>query len=248
TAGKELTMSDPGSAQDESNLGQSLRVTHYLKLDGIIDLVGESQLLQDQNSILDVTSSGYLERDQQGTANLFNYNYWSSPVSAVNTTANNTAYSISSVLRDGTNTNNPINLSWTGAYNATGATNPISISRRWLYAFYNGASNTYSEWDYIAENGTLATGLGFTMKGSGVGNPVSDVQNYVFIGKPHNGTLSNLISSGNEILIGNPYPSAIDADEFILDNIPGGNAGTTSSFDGSLYFWVHYTSNATHVL
>src|SRR5690606_31200135 len=183
TAGKELTMSDPGSTQDESNLGQSLRVTHYLKLDGIIDLVGESQLLQDQNSILDVTSSGYLERDQQGTANLFNYNYWSSPVSAVNTTANNTAYSISSVLRDGTNTNNPMNISWTGAYNATGATNPISISRRWLYAFYNGASNTYSEWDYIAENGTLATGLGFTMKGSGVGNPVSDVQNYVFIGK-----------------------------------------------------------------
>jgi hypothetical protein len=34
---------------------------------------------------LDVTSAGSIERDQQGS-NKYNYNYWSSPVSPINTT------------------------------------------------------------------------------------------------------------------------------------------------------------------
>ena len=33
--------------------GQSLRVTNYLSIDGTLDLVGESQLLQDTGSIVD---------------------------------------------------------------------------------------------------------------------------------------------------------------------------------------------------
>ena len=252
-ATRELTITSPGT-QDETNPGTGLWVTHYLDLDGIIDLIGESQLVQKRytsaqvnESILDANSSGYLERDQQGTSNLYNYNYWSSPVSAVNPSTNNAPYNIGGVLRDGTNSANPQNISWTGSYNATGAV-PIGISRRWLYAFRNNISNTYSEWAYLAETGTLNPGLGYTMKGSGVGNPVSDVQNYVYIGKPHNGTITNPISSGNEVLAGNPYPSAIDANEFIYDNIPGGNQGTSGSIDGTLYFWVHYLSNNTHIL
>jgi hypothetical protein len=66
----------------------------YLKLDGKIDLVGMSQLVQTAESDLDVTSAGSIERDQQGQSNKYNYNYWSSPVSPINTTANNTNYSI----------------------------------------------------------------------------------------------------------------------------------------------------------
>jgi hypothetical protein len=86
------------------------------------------------------------------------------------------------------------------------------------------------------------------MKGSGVGDPEDDVQNYVFMGKPHNATISNPLTAGNNALLSNPYASAIDSHEFIRDNIPGGNPGTTASFNGTLYFWVHYTSNDTHVL
>jgi hypothetical protein len=52
----------------------------YLKLDGKIDLVGMSQLVQTAESDLDVTK-GSIERDQQGQSNKYNYNYWSSPVS-----------------------------------------------------------------------------------------------------------------------------------------------------------------------
>ena len=48
----------------------------YLKLDGKIDLVGKSQLVQTTNSDLDISSVGSIERDQQGQSNRFNYNYW----------------------------------------------------------------------------------------------------------------------------------------------------------------------------
>uniref|UniRef100_UPI0019539033 LamG domain-containing protein n=1 Tax=Psychroserpens algicola TaxID=1719034 RepID=UPI0019539033 len=250
TANKVLAISDPGTAQDETNDGQSLRVTHYLKLDGNIDLLGESQLLQDEGSVLDVTSSGRLERDQQGTANLYNYNYWSSPVSAASITSNNNPYSIASVLKDGTNSATPLDLLWTTAHDAIPSTTPITQSSRWLYAFENYPEDTYAAWRGLSEGDILATGLSFTMKGSGAGDPIVDVQNYVFTGKPNNGTITTPVTVGNQALIGNPYPSAIDANQFIRDNLPGasGNPGSTQSTDGTLYFWEHYTSNFTHVL
>lgn len=81
TAGK-LTIADPvATTPIENNDGQGLWITHYLKLNGTIDLVGESQLVQKRyfpsqfiESMLDVASTGYIERDQQGKRNSFNYN------------------------------------------------------------------------------------------------------------------------------------------------------------------------------
>uniref|UniRef100_UPI003513D85E LamG-like jellyroll fold domain-containing protein n=1 Tax=uncultured Winogradskyella sp. TaxID=395353 RepID=UPI003513D85E len=246
---KELTIRDPFTPNDETNAGQFLRITRYLRLDGIIDLVGESQLVQDENSILDNASLGKLERDQQGTTNLYNYNYWSSPVTSQGAN-NNSPYSVNSVLRDGTNTNaaNLQSINWIGGYDAV-PTSPISLPSYWIWSYENYLEDTYSAWNPIGPNGSLSPGLAFTMKGSGAS---STYQNYVFTGKPNNGTITNIISSGNQVLAGNPYPSAIDANEFIKDNLPAyasdANPGTSGSIDGSLYFWEHYVSNVTHIL
>nr|WP_242133148.1 HYR domain-containing protein [Aestuariivivens marinum] len=261
----ELTITNTTGAQDETNPGHALYLTHYLKLEGLIDLIGESQLIQKRyyfdhdgnpnnndvthqlnGSILDLASNGHLERDQQGQSNYFNYNYWSSPVSPTY----NSAYNVSTVLKDGTDTNNPLPLLWTNGYNANastynGSTQGVTLSRRWLWAFKNNPINVYANWEYLQETGMLTPGLSFTMKGSGASG---SEQNYVFDGLPHNGTITTPITFGNEALVGNPYPSAIDAREFIKDNIPGGNPGTSASFDGALYFWVHYNTNNTHVL
>jgi large repetitive protein len=84
--------------------GNALYITHYLLLNGVIDLNGESQLLQPPGSIIDSNSSGKLQRDQQGTANSYNYNYWSSPVSE---NGSNAAYTVAGVLRDGTDPASP---------------------------------------------------------------------------------------------------------------------------------------------
>ncbi|EMQ94286.1 hypothetical protein D778_00848 [Xanthomarina gelatinilytica] len=246
----EFSIEDPNTPLNENNEGQMLWVTKYLKLDGKLDLVGESQLVQKryntiqfEDSAFDNTSTGYIERDQQGTSNPFNYNYWSSPVAPNNAALDNSnSYSIGSVLRDGTITvQNPINrfIAWTGNYTAS-ASNPAQISNRWLYAYINNPSNDYYSWEYISNTGTIPIGLGFTMKGSG--NATAN-QNYVFLGKPNNGTISSPIGALQQSLVGNPYPSAIDSKEFILDNGPSG----TNSITGTLYFWEHYTSNATHI-
>ena len=88
------------------------------------------------------------------------------------------------------------------------------------------------------------------MKGSGVGNPSADVQNYVFTGKPNNSNILTDIGANSEAVVGNPYPSAIDIREFIKDNIPGGDGDpnrTSGSISGDIYLWEHYISNTTHI-
>jgi hypothetical protein len=218
--------------------GQSLRITDYLIINGTLDLVGESQLLQDSNSIVDYTGTGNLQRDQQGTSNLFNYNYWGSPVSI-----NGLNFNVGSILFDGS-TANPQAINWTTNHNATGSVNPITLSSRWIYTYEDTPGADYFDWVYKGQNNPIDIGLGFTMKGSGVGDPVTDNQNYVFIGQPNNSDITIPISAPYQALIGNPYPSAIDANQFIIDNGPSG----TNAIEGSLYFWEHSTTNNSHVL
>ena len=215
-----------------SNDGIGLTVTHYLKLDGTIDLEGESQLIQTDRSDFDVASTGTLERDQQGYSNTFLYNYWCSPVAPTS----NSTYNVTDVF------NNVGFL--TSGYNGTNS--PVQNADYWIWKYTNRPNDSYSEWQHLRSTGSLSVGEGFTMKGPGTGTPD---QNYEFLGQPNNGDFSLAISVDNEYLIGNPYPSAIDANQFILDNISttdGGN-NTTNVINGALYFWDHFTNNSHYL-
>ncbi|WP_333875880.1 LamG-like jellyroll fold domain-containing protein, partial [Flavobacterium sp.] len=209
-----------------------IELTHYLKLDGKIDLVGKSQLVQTVNSDLDVTSSGSIERDQQGQSNMYNYNYWSSPVSSINNSTINHGFTVAGVMKDGT-TAIPQNLNWTNSINSS-ATSPITLSSYWIFKFQN-LTNSYANWTAVGPNGTLLACQGYTLKGSNSPNPF---QNYTFVGKPNNGPITSVVAPDNLNLCGNPYPSAIDADKFIDDNI--------GSITGTLLFWEHYNTNYSH--
>jgi len=245
-----LTIANDAGPDNENNSGQGLTISHYLRLNGNIDLVGESQLVQNEGSILDESSSGYLERDQQGTENSFNYNYWTSPVSAQESTTNS-GYIIKNILKDGTDSNNPQTLSFEyphthadGDYNGN-----KRISTYWLHKFH-GTANVYGEWRWIGANSNLEAAEGFTMKGTSGLAQITDRQNYVFRGKPNNGTIMRNISDQENRLLGNPYPSAIDADQFIRDNLKDVDGGDNSQniFNGALYFWDHFGAENTHVL
>ncbi|MCK0109378.1 choice-of-anchor D domain-containing protein [Flavobacteriaceae bacterium S0825] len=232
--------------------GNGLTVTHYLELDGTIDLEGESQLIQTNLSDLDATSSGTLERDQQGTADLYTYNYWAAPVGVSNATTNNNNYTLPDVLNDGTTPATPLGISWlTSGYDGTSGS-PVGIADYWIWKYANQLTDNYPSWQHVRSTGSLQPGEGFTMKGtSNTGGAISTEQNYVFNGKPHNADITLTLSAGNDYLIGNPYASAIDADEFIKDNIstsshPDGRAGS-DIIDGTLYFWEHFASS-THIL
>ncbi|SDS65910.1 Por secretion system C-terminal sorting domain-containing protein [Formosa sp. Hel1_31_208] len=234
------------AGNNTAKTGYGLTVTHYLKLNGKIDLQGESQLIQIADSDLDVASSGSLEKDQQGTRDMYTYNYWSSPVGVTSTTSNNTSYNVSNVFKDGTNPLTPQNINFiTNGYDGTSGS-PIGIADYWIWKFVNQTSGDYSSWQHVRSNGTLNPGEGFTMKG--VANTSGNVtleQNYTVNGKPNNGSISLPINAGNDYLVGNPYASAIDAHAFIQDNAPTIDApGNTT---GTLYFWEHW-GGGSHVL
>ncbi|WP_084142371.1 LamG-like jellyroll fold domain-containing protein [Psychroserpens burtonensis] len=219
----------------DASAGNGLTVSHYLKLDGKIDLEGQSQLVQGIGSDLDPTSSGTLEKDQQGTADLHTYNYWSSPVGETNATTNNNSYSVADVMYDGVNPINFINSGYDGSDGST-----ITIADYWIWKFANQLDYDYSAWQHMRRNGTLLAGEGFTMKGPGSGTIV-DQQNYVFLGKPNNGDINLTLNAGNDYLVGNPYPSAINANTFITDNGPTiAGSGADPLISGTLYFWEHW--------
>ncbi|AUC83632.1 MAM protein [Lacinutrix sp. Bg11-31] len=222
-----------------TNLGNGLTVSHYLKLDGKIDLNGESQLIQTLNSDLDATSSGTLERDQQGTLDFYTYNYWSSPVGATNSTSNNNSYTLPQIYNDGSDPNAPLNINFiTNSYNGTPSSlgTPIGIADFWIWKYANLSTNYYN-WQHVRSTGSMLTGEGFTMKGvTDTSNNVSLEQNYTLEGKPNNGAITLNIDNESDYLVGNPYASAIDADKFILDN-----TDTT----GAIYYWEHF-GGGTH--
>jgi uncharacterized protein YjdB len=229
-------------------------------ISGDIRLTGQAQLVQAGIAANSSTGSGKLLRDQKGKKNSFNYNYWSSPVSP----GSNTPYVINTVLRDGTdvttNPFSPTNITFGSAFDFADSPNlgAIQITDRWIWS-YNAQLilgdewATYYQWYHVTSNGTLKVGEGYTMKGTGGAATIDATQNYTFIGKPNSGTITLNMIKDNSYLIGNPYPSALDADEFIKDNIKetvnskvGRN--TENRFSGVLYFWDHFGLSNNHYL
>ena len=271
-AGK-LTIDGSTNMSTGTGTGQSLWITNYLKLNGIIDLEGESQLVQKRygtynasynfsttqfsESVFDEASSGYIERDQQGQKNSFNYNYWSSPVTRQGA-ANNAPYKLSDVLWDGTYSANLRNIDFVdGAYSADtpNGTNPIKITSRWIWTYRAtiGADlwANYYQWVNVGYWGSIKVGDGYSMKGTGGAAPINATQNYVFVGKPNSGDITTTQLNPNQTyLIGNPYPSALDANEFIRNNGKDcvGCTGSANVFDGTLRFWDHFGLSNNHLL
>ena len=215
-------------------------------LDGDLRLVGGAQVIQTHiGTNLNSSVSGNLLKDQQGNFSVYGFNYWSSPVN------NSGVFSLSGGLFDGTDAAlNPFTsqqvlfnsgLPYDGLPSVVdgsgNVTTPLTINTSWLYKYSRG-SGSVAEWIKVDENSNLVTGEGFIMKGTSTTNAS---QNYVFKGNiPNDGTYQFAISAEEYLLIGNPYPSAIDTDEFIKDNISvssGGN-GATDVIYGTLYFWV----------
>lgn len=89
---------------------------------------------------------------------------------------------------------------------------------------------------WVAASGTMTPALGYIARG----NPLVE-----FSGTPNNGNYTvavtkNAVTGVGWNLIGNPYPSSIDATAFMAVNGP---AGSNPVVMGSLYFWDDDASN-----
>jgi len=200
----------------------------------------EGQLIQG-NEVSSNTGIGELSVYQTGNASNYTYNYWCSPVGNNSNLFGNESARVNLIdeathiitVQDPEGLTSSTDAGFTSNFN--GFSSPsLTISNRWLYTF--NTSNDYTDWNYVGASSPILPGLGFTMKGvMGTSN-----QLYDFRGKANNGTISNIITADEFTLIGNPYPSAVDALRFIhdpqntnLNNGPSPQPTTT----GALYFW-----------
>ncbi|AUC74469.1 GEVED domain-containing protein [Olleya sp. Bg11-27] len=219
--------------------------TWYLEINGTIDLLEDSQIIQTTQSDLVTDNDGNIFRRQEGLANKYRYNYWGSPVGKtqatsisdnnLSTNTSNSAFNLS-LLKD--NVFTP--MEFTTSYDELG-----KISTYWTYIYQSGVS--YYSWVNIGAAYDVPSGFGYIHKGTGIGT--TDFQ-YIFDGKPNNGTI--IVSatdtggagsvggtSRTTSLLGNPYPSALGVGAFINDN--------SAVIGGELYLWEQWGGDS-HVL
>lgn len=249
---------------------------------GAVYLRKEGQLLQGVSTPNNNVGTGFVSVYQEGTSNNFGYNYWSSPVGNSNAVAGNSNFTINQLSRPTTVTNStPATLLAANNYNGVATNTSLSIAPFWIWKYI--ASNEYNPggpngWINVGTSGSVAPGLGFTMKGvsgsdntiahpiagnlgDGKSNNAGNNQRYDFRGKPNNGNIQIPVGVGagtytNNTLTGNPYPSAINLNLFLLENsgfvvnytdgtyAPGG----TAAINGNAYFWEQRKTASSHVL
>ncbi|WP_396151496.1 T9SS sorting signal type C domain-containing protein [Flavobacterium sp.] len=106
--------------------------------------------------------------------------------------------------------------------------------------FYLWNTGIYN-WSNVSTASSFVAGIGYIIRAPGIlpFNAVTPtIYNGQFVGVPHNGdiTVPIVVNGLNDRnLLGNPYPSAISADDFMDDP---SNAGVVG---GTIYFWTHNT-------
>jgi hypothetical protein len=213
-------------------------------------LRNNSQLVQGTATTSSNTGAGTLSVYQEGTSDNFEYNYWCSPVGVASVSSGNANFGITMLNRPTTSTAATA-ATILGAGNYDGTANPLSIASTWIYKLVNGTD--YSGWAAVGSATTIAPGEGFTMKGTsgsdavdpegtGVTNNPGSAQRYDFRGKPNDGNITITVGLGNSTLTGNPYPSALHLNAFLLD---ASNVGATG---GVAYFWEQDKAANSHYL
>ena len=103
-----------------------------------------------------------------------------------------------------------------------------------FYSFNSATEN----WKQESIATSMGTGIGYIVRGPETSsfmnpNPPSAYQ-ASFVGVPNNGyyQITGVVAN-TSYLLGNPYPSALNADTFLDDN--------QNVMDGTLYFWTHNT-------
>jgi hypothetical protein len=191
-----------------------------------IYLRDEGQLIQGATAS-DNSGTGMLSVQQNNPgSDAWDYTYWCAPVGAQYLGATgNQNYSIQRIF-ESTGLTSATVSNFTANYN--GFNDPkLTISKRWIYTHTAPGTEAEGAYQHVGQWHNIPPGYGFTMKGvnngttipngagSGAGN---HDQNYDFRGRPNNGTFNYTVGENLMTLVGNPYPSAIDMADVVMDN------------------------------
>jgi hypothetical protein len=210
-----------------------LQVQNGINNNGDIRLVDGSQLVQRHATGTSLnTGSGNLHVDQTAsTSSVYHSGYWSSPVRKSGTTAG-VNFSINDVLKDGSvptsateTVGEATDINFISGLDGDSSATPIEISTRWLASFNNA-----SDWTRFVSptSAEFSPGEAWNMKSAGA--------RFSFKGTPNDGDYSFILDQNKFSLIGNPYPSALDAQAFINEN--------SAEFNGILYIYNSATDNS----
>lgn len=202
----------------------SIRITNAINVNptGTIIVQDDASIVQINN----VTNTGNIQYMRTALIRKQDYVYWSSPVSNF-------------------------------ASNAVSPGTGLGFQYKWLPT--TAATNNFGNWTYANE--TMILGKGYCVRGPNTFSPTV-VANYTasFIGVPNNGDISIPISRGtynginyatgvsttlgtrdddNWNLVGNPYPSAISAIDFLTLN---------TNIAGFVNIWTHGTLPSNAIL
>lgn len=216
-----LNLSIQNDAVLSVNTDNSVTITDWVNISttGELFLDNAASLIQTNNIANIGAGAMHMERDVN--IRRLDYVYWSSPV---------TNFASSAI-----SPNTPTGLIWKWTPTVSG----------------NGTGNSG---DWVNGNENMTVGKGYIVRGPSTFN--TTLQNFTatFVGTPNNGNISIPITRGNYTagatyqvcatctpatnlddnwnLVGNPYPSAIDAIDFLTAN---------PSIDGYIKIWTHGT-------
>jgi hypothetical protein len=240
---EQLFVGDFGDTSADISL-QGTVDDYSLANNGYIFLRDEAMIFQTLSAnSTDNTGLGKISVYQEGTSDNFDYNYWASPVHL----PGNTSFRFSQLFDPDVLTSvEPIpavystNLDGVTGDGEVGGTD-LTISSRWLYKY--PGSLEYTSWVFVGDaSGEVEQGLGFAMKGtSGTGpNNSGSAQRYDFRGVPNTGDITITVQPELITLAGNPYPSALDLKQFLIDN--------QDNIQGAAYFWQQDPTVDSHFL
>lgn len=190
------------------NANNYIQVNNDLTVNGSLNVLNNGSIIQVNDLGI---NSGNISYERVTSGNTFDYVYWSSPVEGFSTPSSGNIFSWSTTA---TNTNGGLGY-WTYALGTTMEPGVGYIMRDIFSRTFNNG---------IARNGIITTSI---ERGSYTGGD--------YLGT--NGiTITNLDDNLN--LLGNPYPSSINAIDFLTAN---------TNIEGAVRIWTHGTSPSTSI-
>lgn len=196
-----------GNVVFQPNTDVVLRTGIVINNSGASNFIFEDSSAMIQLSNLQQTTPVTIKRNTKPVKN-FEYTYWSSPIASTFTN-----------------------------------TFPPQQNNNAVYTYQFPTPLPLNGWILQQTPSTMTLGKGYAIRGqwcspypSCFATAPQTQHTMNFVGVPNNGNISYTSNSTNSIhLLGNPYPSSLDAVTFMLDNSGGGTRVRT------LYFWTHNT-------
>ncbi len=202
--------------------GAFVQVNDY----GIVD----GAVLTTRNKITVEKQTAHLESAQE-------YTYWSAPVQG-------------ELISDGLAEANPSRIYWYDGKNYLDETKEADNNNATVTG-QDDVDDNADDWQNATGSTVMAPGVGYgaTHNSAGFINPAA--YTYYFEGPFNNGSFNVPIyrndsetNDNNWNLIGNPYPSAIDANAFLAANASIGES--VAPMTGAIFFWSHATAAAAN--